>query len=71
MTTSYDPLHDPGGTPPVFASVDVEIAVTRRFLDETAALNIHSDDDMRSAAFILNTRLRALLAAIEADRGAA
>ena len=53
----------------MFASVDVEIAVTRRFLDETAALNIHSDDDMRSAAFILNTRLRALLAAIEAERG--
>ncbi|GAB2732623.1 hypothetical protein [Streptomyces bullii] len=67
--TAYDPLHDPGQMPPTTASLDVEIAVTRRILDETADLNIHSDGDMRSAAFALNCRVRGLLAAIEAERG--
>jgi hypothetical protein len=66
---AFDALHAAGSKPPVVASLDVEIAVTRRILDETAGLNIHSDDDMRSAAFALNTRLRALLAAVEAERG--
>lgn len=68
---SYDPLHDPGQEAPEHASLDVEIAVTWQILDETAGLNIHSDDDMRSAAFALNCRVRALLAAIEAERGEA
>jgi hypothetical protein len=68
---AFDALHSAGDEPPAFASLAVEIAVTRRILDETASLNIHSDDDMRSAAFALNTRLRALLAAIEAERGGA
>lgn len=69
MSTYYDPLHDPGKTPPVTASLDIEIAVTRQILEETAGRNIHSDSDMRSAAFALNCRIRALLAAIEAERG--
>ncbi|MEW2424859.1 hypothetical protein AB0911_30465 [Streptomyces nigra] len=69
MSTSYTPLHDPARAISEHAHLDVEIAVTREILDETAGLNIHSDDDMRSAAFALNFRLRALLAAIEAERG--
>ncbi|WP_329471700.1 hypothetical protein OIE75_20355 [Streptomyces sp. NBC_01723] len=69
MTTAYDPLHDPAKTPVVFASLDVELAVTRQILDETASLNIHDDHDMRTAAFALNCRLRVLLATIEAERG--
>ena len=67
--TAYEPLHDPGCPAPTLYSLDVEIAVTRRVLDETASLNIHSDDDMRQAAFALNARLRALHTVIEAERG--
>lgn len=66
---SYDPLHGPDDVTPEPAVLDVAIAVTKRILDETAGLNIHSDDDMRKAAFALNARVRALLAAVEADRG--
>jgi hypothetical protein len=66
---SYDPLHDPSNKPDGPFDLSVEIAVTRRILDETAALNIHDDNDMRSAAFALNARIRGLLAAVEAERG--
>jgi hypothetical protein len=66
---SYDPLHQPSKEPARPFDLDVEIAVTRRVLDETAALNIHDDNDMRSAAFALNARIRNLLAAVEAERG--
>ncbi|MFJ1653676.1 hypothetical protein ACIOC2_20260 [Streptomyces sp. NPDC088337] len=69
MSTPYDPLHEPGETTPVPASLDVEIAATRRILDETADRNIHSYGDMLSAAVALNVRVRSLLAAIEAERG--
>jgi hypothetical protein len=68
---AFDPLHDPGEATPEHASLAVEIAVTRRILNETAALNIHDDNDMRSAAFALNARIRSLLAAVEAERGRA
>ncbi|MFJ2961200.1 hypothetical protein ACIPIC_02685 [Streptomyces collinus] len=67
--SAYDPLHDPGRDAPEHVSLDFEIAVTRRILDETAGLNIHSDVDMLKAALALNARLRCLLAAIEAERG--
>ncbi|MFF5759661.1 hypothetical protein ACFY7A_30035 [Streptomyces longwoodensis] len=67
--TVYDPLFNPDKVPTTAASLDVEIAVTRKILDETAGLNIHDDHDMRSAAFALNCRIRSLLAAIEAERG--
>lgn len=70
MVTAYDPLYDPEHDAPAAYSLDVEIATTRRILDETASLNIHSDRDMLHAAVALNTRLRTLLAAIEAVRGA-
>lgn len=65
----YDPLHEPGKEPPGPFDLDVEIAVTRRILNETASLNIHNDADMVKAAFDLNNRVRALLAAVEAERG--
>lgn len=66
---AYDPLHGPDDVTPEPASLDVEIAVTRRILDETADLNIHSGDDMLQAAVALNARTRALLAAIETAGG--
>lgn len=67
--TAYDPLHGPDDVTPAPASLDIEVAVTRRILDETAALNIHDAADMCKAAFALNARIRCLLAAIETDRG--
>ncbi|KUN34815.1 hypothetical protein AQJ30_27475 [Streptomyces longwoodensis] len=67
--TAYDPLFDPNRAPTTPASLDVELAVTRQILEETAGLNIHDDHDMRSAAFALNCRIRSLMAAIEAERG--
>lgn len=66
---SYDPLHDPSKEPARPFGLAVQITVTRRILDETAALNIHDANDMRSAAFALNARIRSLLAAVEAERG--
>ncbi|GGW81109.1 hypothetical protein [Streptomyces griseoloalbus] len=66
---SYEPLHDPSRDPSGPFHLDVEIAVTRRILDETAGLNIHDSDDMRTAAFSLNARLRTLLVAIQLERG--
>lgn len=67
--TAYDPLHGPDDVTPPPASLDVEIAVTRRVLDETAGLNIHDGVDMLKAAVALNARVRALLAAVQAERG--
>ena len=69
MSTTYDPLHGPAETTPEPASLDVEIAVTRRILDETAGLNIHSDSDMLTAAVALNCRVRALLAVLDKEAG--
>lgn len=66
---AFDPLHGPGDGIPQPASLDVEIAATRRILDETADLNIHDSDDMLKAAVALSVRLRVLLAAVEAERG--
>ncbi|MFJ7238240.1 hypothetical protein ACIQWB_14055 [Streptomyces olivaceus] len=68
-THSYAPLYDPDKAPEGPFNLDVEIAVTRRILDETAGLNIYDDIDMMNAAFSLDTRLRCLLAAIETERG--
>ncbi|MFJ8109965.1 hypothetical protein [Streptomyces sp. NPDC096132] len=76
--TSYDPLHGPEKTTPLHgpekttplvASLEVELSVTRRILDETAPLNIHSHDDMLKAAVALDCRVRALVAALEAAGG--
>lgn len=67
--SAFDPLHGPDDTIPEPASLDVEIAATRRILDETAGLNIHDADHMLQAAVALNIRVRVLLAAVEAERG--
>jgi hypothetical protein len=67
--TAYDPLREPGYAHPEPESLDVEIAVTRRILDETAPLNIHSPGDMLKAAVALDCRIRGLLAALDAERG--
>lgn len=69
MTTAYDPLHGPDDTTPEPASLGIEIAVTRRILAETAALNIHDRRDLLKAAVALDCRVRGLLAALDAERG--
>lgn len=67
--SAYDPLHGPDDTTPAPETLDIEIAVTRRILDETAALDIHSHADMLNAAVALDCRVRGLLAALDAERG--
>lgn len=69
MSTAYEPLREPDYTPPAPCSLDVEIAATRRILDETAPLNIHDHMGMLKAAIALDCRARALLAALDAERG--
>ncbi|MFG3048117.1 hypothetical protein ACGFZR_24695 [Streptomyces sp. NPDC048241] len=67
--SDYEPLREPGYTPPVPLSVDAELAVTRRIIEEVASLNIHSHLDMVKAATALDCRVRALVAALDAERG--
>ncbi|MFS8200500.1 hypothetical protein ACLVWQ_17660 (plasmid) [Streptomyces sp. CWNU-52B] len=71
MSTAHEPLREPGYTPPAPCSLDVEIAATRRIIAETAPLNIHNHMDMVKAAVALDCRVRALLAAYDAERGEA
>ncbi|MET9516407.1 hypothetical protein [Streptomyces sp. NPDC002994] len=67
--SAYDPLHGPDDETPEPATLDIELAVTRQVLDETAALNIHSTDAMLQAAVALNIRVRRLLAALDKGVG--
>lgn len=67
--STYAPLHDPSQTPDGPFDLAAEIAVTDRILAETASLNTHDVVDMQTAAFSLNSRLRRLFAAIQAERG--
>lgn len=69
MNATYEPMREPDYTTPPVNSLDVELAVTRRILDETAPLNIHSHMDMLKAAIALDCRVRALVAALDAERG--
>ncbi|MDU8998224.1 hypothetical protein [Streptomyces mirabilis] len=69
MSTAYDPLHGPDEEPPFAASLGIEVKLARRLLDETATANIHDHTEMLTAAASLNYRMRALLAAIDAERG--
>lgn len=71
MSTAYEPLREPGYTPPAPGSLDLEIAVTRDILAETAPLNIHDHMGMLKAAVALDCRVRALVAAFDAERGEA
>ena len=55
-----------GGIPLDVAS---ELAMTAGALDETAGASIHNDSDMIRSAVVLRIRLRALTAAVLAERG--
>ncbi len=67
---SHEPLREPGYTPPAPSSLAAEIAHTREVIAETAALNIHDHMAMLKAAVALDCRVRALVAAYDAERGA-
>ncbi|WP_460067351.1 hypothetical protein [Streptomyces sp. YKOK-I1] len=67
--TSYTPLHSADEEPPFPASLDGELKLTRQYLDQVAASNIHDHTAMVKAAVGLNYRLRALAAALDAERG--
>ncbi|MGV9337869.1 hypothetical protein [Streptomyces sp. NPDC003688] len=69
MSASYSPLRKAEYGPSFPGSVDRELAATRRILDETASLNIHSHDEMLRAAVALDCRVRGLVAALDAERG--
>lgn len=66
---SYDPLREPDAARPFPASVDNELRISRRYLNEVAGVNIHDHTAVVKAAVGLDYRLRALIAAIEAERG--
>lgn len=69
MSDSYDPLHVPVEEPPFLAPLDVELKLTRQYLGKVATANIHDHTAMLKAAVGLDHRMRALLAALDAERG--
>ncbi|MEH0543281.1 hypothetical protein QA802_09405 [Streptomyces sp. B21-105] len=66
---SYRPLHDPAGVDPTPASLAIELRLAREYVEQVAAADIHDHNDMVKAASGLDYRLRALLAAVDAERG--
>lgn len=69
MSISYNPLRDPDAEPPLPASVDGELRIARKYLGKVASANIHDHEAMLTAAVGLDHRLRALIAALDAERG--
>lgn len=68
--TSYNPLHNPDHDGPTYAApVDIELQLARAELAEAATANIHDHTAMVKAATGLDYRLRALVAALDAERG--
>ncbi|MFJ9217867.1 hypothetical protein ACIRJL_17145 [Streptomyces sp. NPDC102383] len=63
------PLHTPDDVPVAPGTVDTELWLARTFLGEVAEANIHSHGDMIKAAAGLDYRLRALVAALDSERG--
>lgn len=69
MSASYSPLHDPDSVAPMPASLADELQVAREFVDQVAAADIHDHTAMVKAATGLDYRIRALIAALDAERG--
>ncbi|MHB9862163.1 hypothetical protein [Streptomyces sp. YIM S03343] len=68
-SASYDPLHGPTDTPPYHGTFAQELDTIRQYLDQVATANIHDHTAMVKAAVGLDYRVRALLAALDAERG--
>jgi hypothetical protein len=69
VSTSYDPLHGPDSSDPIPASLDVELRLALACVAEVATANIHDHGAMVQTASALNYRIRALIAAANAERG--
>lgn len=69
MSASFSPLHDPDGVDPMPASLADELLLARGFVDQVAAADIHDHTAMVKAASGLDYRIRALIAAVDAERG--
>jgi hypothetical protein len=69
VSAAYTPLHGPDDEPPVPTSLDGQLRLARRYLDKAAESNIHDHTAMLKAAAGLDYHLRALVAAIDAERG--
>ncbi|MDX3571947.1 hypothetical protein [Streptomyces sp. ID05-47C] len=69
MSISYTPLHDPDGVDPLPASLAIELRLARECAERVAAADIHDHTEMVKAAAGLDYRLRALIAAVDAERG--
>ncbi|MBZ3918182.1 hypothetical protein [Streptomyces acidiscabies] len=68
--TAYDPLHDTAKQSRIIPGpLETELSLARKLLDSIAAWNIHDHNTMVRAAASLDYRLRALLAAVETERG--
>jgi len=67
--TAYHPLFPDGEVESAFVSVDSTRIVARQILGEYAATNIHDHTATLQAATAFGTILRALLDALDAERG--
>lgn len=67
--TAYNPLHGPDDAEPFACLLDGELKLAREALDRHATDNIHDHNAMVRAAVELDYRLRALAAAVNAERG--
>lgn len=65
----YTPLRDPEAAPVSPKCLDSELWLACSFLGEVAEANVHSGADMIKAAAGLDYRLRALIAALDVERG--
>jgi hypothetical protein len=66
---SYTPLYGPDDCEPFPLTVAAELRLSREYLEQAAAANIHDRDAMIKTAVGLEYRLRALVAALDAKRG--
>ena len=69
MSTSYGPLHGPDGIDPIPASLDGELRLAREYVAKIATANIQDHGEMVRVAVGLDYQLRALIAAVDAERG--
>lgn len=70
MSDSYTPLFDPETDVALIPlPVDRELEMAQDLLAEVAGKNIHSKDEMIRAAVALESRMRALVSALVAERG--
>jgi hypothetical protein len=66
---SYTPLYGPDDSEPFPLNVAAELRLSRAYLEQAAAANIHDGDAMIRAAVGLHYRLSTLVAALDAERG--